>query len=44
MSAHGTAAIYTDQGAISRPIRKIIIRQMSIFDYLNLFWPDKAIC
>lgn len=37
MGGTGMAAIYTDQGAISRPIRKIILRQMSILDYVNLF-------
>ena len=37
MGATGTAAIYTGSGSISRPIRKIMIRQMSILDYLNLF-------
>ena len=37
MGATGMAAIYTDSGSISRPIRKIMIRQMSILDYLNLF-------
>ena len=37
MGATGMAAIYTSSGSISRPIRKIMIRQMSILDYLNLF-------
>lgn len=37
MGATGMAAIYTGSGSISRPIRKIMIRQMSILDYLNLF-------
>ena len=37
MGATGTAAIYTGRGAFSRPIRKIMIRQMSILDYFNLF-------
>lgn len=35
MGGTGIAAIYTEQGAISRPIRKIILRQMSILDYVN---------
>jgi multidrug resistance efflux pump len=34
MGATGTAAIYTDRGAVSRPIRKIMLRQMSILDYV----------
>ena len=37
MGATGTAAIYTDRGAISRPIRKIILRQMSILNYVLPF-------
>jgi multidrug resistance efflux pump len=37
MGATGTAAIYTDRGAISRPIRKIILRQMSIMNYVLPF-------
>lgn len=37
MGATGTAAIYTDRGAISRPIRKIILRQVSIMNYLLPF-------
>lgn len=37
MGATGTAAIYTDRGAVSRPIRKILLRQMSILDYVIPF-------
>lgn len=37
MGGTGMAAIYTDHTGISRIIRKITLRQISIFDYLNLF-------
>lgn len=37
MGATGTAAIYTDRGAMSRPIRKIILRQISILNFILPF-------